>query len=158
MRRCLRHACLHPNVLHWGMEALDARINTRIPRRVRESLTALARRRGLQESELTRSLLDEGLRREQHAGIVFRTTPTGREAAIEGRRLYVWQVVETVRANEGDVGQAADFLQLRPDQIRIAIDYYGEYTEEIDELMRLNLEESEQGRTRWEQGQRALKP
>ena len=44
----------------------------------------------------------EALWREKHPGIVFRTTPTGREAAIEGRRLYVWQVIETVRASDGD--------------------------------------------------------
>lgn len=54
----------------------------------------------LEESELARSLLDEALRREKHPGIVFRSTPAGREAAIEGRRLYVWQVIETLRSSE----------------------------------------------------------
>ena len=81
-------------------EALDARINTRVPRRVKDDLTAISRRRRLEESELARTLLDEALRREKHPGIVFRATPTGREAAIEGRRLYVWQVIETVRASD----------------------------------------------------------
>ena len=49
-------------------EALDARINTRVPRRVKDDLTAVSRRRRVEESELARTLLDEALRREKHPG------------------------------------------------------------------------------------------
>jgi uncharacterized protein (DUF433 family) len=139
-------------------EALDARINTRVPRRVKDDLTAVSRRRRLEESELARTLLDEALRREKHPGIVFRTTPAGREAAIEGRRLYVWQVVETLRASDGDEQSAAASLGLRPDQIRSAVDYYGEYDAEIDRLIALNLEEADRAHGTWERRQQALRP
>ena len=137
-------------------EALDARVNTRIPRRVKEDLAALSRRRNLEESELARTLLDEALRREKHCGIVFRPTPTGREAAIEGRRVYVWQVIETLLASERDVEQAADFLGLRPDQVRAAIDYYAEYGAEIDRMIALNQEEADRARQLWQRQQQAL--
>src|ERR1700724_2507319 len=113
-------------------EALDARINTRVPRRVKEDLAALAQQRRLEASELARALLDEALRREKHPGITFRPTPAGREAAIEGRRVYVWQVVETLRASDSEIEQSADFLGLRPDQVRVAVGYYAEYKREID--------------------------
>ncbi len=134
-------------------EALDARVNTRIPRRVKENLGALARRRNVEESELARTLLDESLRREMHQGIVFRATPTGREAAIEGRRLYVWQVIETLTASAGRIEEAAAFLGLRSDQVRAALDYYADYGPEIDNLIALNTEEADRARRFWEQSQ-----
>ncbi len=101
-------------------------------------------------------MLDEGLRRENHPGIVFRATPAGREAAIEGRRLYVWQVVETVRASGGQVEEAAESLGLRPDQVRTALDYYAEYPAEIDELIDANLREADEAQGRWERQRRVL--
>jgi uncharacterized protein (DUF433 family) len=137
-------------------EALDARINTRVPRRVKDDLAALSQQRRLEESEVARALLDEGLRREKHPGIVFRGTPAGREAAIEGRRVYVWQVVETIRASDGEIEQAADFLGLRPDQVRVAVGYYAEYKREIDRLIALNKQEADRARRQWERQQQAL--
>ncbi len=117
-------------------------MNTRIPKRVKDDLSALAFRRRIDESELTRNLLDEAIRREKYPGIVFRTTPTGRDAAIEGRRLYVWQVVETLWASDGDIKEAAEYLGLRPDQVTTAIAYYSDYPEEIDRLITENQEEA----------------
>ena len=139
-------------------EALDARINTRVPQRVKDDLTAVSRRRRLDESEVARTLLDEALRRERHAGIVFRSTPAGREAAIEGRRLYVWQVIETVQASDGDEQGAAASLGLRPDQVRSAVDYYVEYGAEIDRLIALNREDADRAHQSWERRQQALQP
>jgi uncharacterized protein (DUF433 family) len=139
-------------------EALDARINTRIPRRMKEDLSTLSKRRHVDESDLTRSLLDEGLRREKHPGIVFRTTPSGREAALEGRRLYVWQVMETVRASDGNVDERAEYLAVRPDQVRSALDYYAEYGPEIDQLIHENRQKTTQARERWERQQQAPHP
>jgi uncharacterized protein (DUF433 family) len=137
-------------------ETLDARVNTRIPRRVKDDLAALARRRNVDESELARTLLDEALRREKHPGIVFRPTPVGREAAIEGRRLYVWQVIETLRSSEGDVEQAASFVGLRPDQVRAAAGYYAEYQSEIDRLTTLNQEDADRAQHLSERQAQAL--
>jgi len=139
-------------------ETLDARLNARIPRRMREDIASLSRQRHMEESELARTLLDEGLRREKHPGIVFRSTPTGREAAIEGRRLYIWQVMETVWASEGDVQEAAQYLGVRPDQVQSAVDYYVEYKAEIEDQIRRNQEEADRARDIWERRQQALRP
>jgi hypothetical protein len=81
-------------------DALEARLNTRAPKRVKDDLSALAMRRHIDESELTRSLIDEAIRRETYPGVAFRTTSTGRDAAVEGRRLYIWQVMETLWASD----------------------------------------------------------
>lgn len=125
---------------------------------MKDELSALSKRRHVDESDVARALLDEGLRREKHPGIVFRTTPSGREAALEGRRLYVWQVMETVRSSAGNVEEAAEYLAVRPDQVRSALDYYAEYGPEIDQLIEENLHEATRARERWERQQQALRP
>jgi uncharacterized protein (DUF433 family) len=139
-------------------EILDARLNTRISRRMREDIAALSRHRRMEESELARTLLDEGLRREKHPGLVFRSTPAGRQAAIEGRRLYIWQVMETVWASDGDAGEAAAYLGIRPDQVQSAVGYYVDYTAEIEDQIRRNREEADRAQGLWERRQQALRP
>lgn len=124
-------------------EVLDARLNARLPRRVKADLTSLARRRRLDESELARTLLDEGIRRENHPGIVFRVGSGGRDAAIEGRRLYMWQIMETVWASDGNIEDAAASLGIRPDQVESATGYYLEYHDEIDAAIAANQEEAD---------------
>ncbi len=134
-------------------EALDQRVNARVPQRVKKDLADLSRRRKLDESELARTLLDEALRRERHPGIVFRATPAGREAAIEGRRLYIWQVIETLRASDGSAHETAQYLGLRPDQVRTAAQYYAEFPDEIEQLIALNLEQADHAHLVWQQQQ-----
>ncbi len=147
----------------WGTlgymtEMLDSRVNTRVPQRVKNDLAGLAQRRRVDESELARSLLDEGLRRENHPGIVFRTTSTGREAATEGRRLYIWQIVETVWANDGSVTDTADFLGLRVAEVEAALGYYADYGREIDQLIALNRQDTKRALQRQLRRQEARRP
>lgn len=123
-------------------EALEERVNTRVPRRVKEDLSDLAKRRRIDESELARTLLDEAIRRERHPGITFRDTTAGREAAIEGRRLYVWQVMETVWNSDGNASDAAEYLGIQPTQVNTAVDYYNDYRSEIDEIIQANSDEA----------------
>jgi uncharacterized protein (DUF433 family) len=138
-------------------EPLDASINTRVPRRVRQALEEVAKGRHVNPLTFARTLIDEGLRRERHPGIVFREGPAGRRAAIEGRRLDVWQVMETVWASDGDVDEAAAYLGLRPDQVWAAISYYTEFPGEIDDWVQRNREEADRGRVQWEREQASLR-
>jgi uncharacterized protein (DUF433 family) len=138
-------------------EVLDDRLNTRISRRVRNGLSSLARQRHVDESELARTLLDEGIRRENHLGIVFRSTPTGRQATIEGRRTHVWQVMETVWASEGDIDEAASYLDLTPEQVRAAVGYCADYRDEIEAQIATNQQEADRARLEWERQQEALR-
>jgi uncharacterized protein (DUF433 family) len=138
-------------------EALDTTINTRVPRRVKQALEQVAKDRRINPLTFARTLLDEGLRRESHPGIVFREGPAGRRAAIEGRRIDVWQVMETVWASDGNVDEAADYLHLRPDQVRAAVSYYAEFPDEIDAWIRTNHEEADRLRSRWEREQDSLR-
>jgi uncharacterized protein (DUF433 family) len=138
-------------------EVLNARLNMRISRKVREDLIALARQRHVDESELGRVLLDEGIRRERHPRIVFRPTSTGRQASIEGRRLYVWQVMETVWASDGNVEEAASYLGLTPEQVRSAVRYCAEYRGEIEGQIRVNQEAADRAWLEWNREQETLR-
>jgi uncharacterized protein (DUF433 family) len=137
-------------------ETLDTTINTRVPRRVKQALEQVARDRRINPLTFARTLLDEGLRRERHPGIVFRDGPAGRRAAIEGRGLDVWQVMETVWGSDGDVEEASDYLGLRPDQVRAAVGYYTDFPDEIDAWVQANREEANRLHSQWEREQASL--
>lgn len=136
-------------------EELDASINTRVPRRVRRALEQVAKDRRVNPLTFARTVLDEGLRRERHPGISFREGAAGRRPCIEGRRIDVWHVVETIRGSDGSVEDAAEYLNLRPDQVRAAINYYTEFPDEIDDWIRQNQEAYDRGRAQWEREQAA---
>lgn len=138
-------------------EILDASINTRVPRRVKQALEEVANDRRVNPLTFARTLIDEGLRRERHPGIVFRDGPAGRRAAIEGRRLDVWQVMETVWASDGNVDESADYLSLRADQVRAAISYYAEFPDEIDHWVQRNREEADRLYAQWGREQASLR-
>jgi len=69
---------------------------------------------------------------EEHPGIVFRAGPAGRRAGLAGHRLDVWQVVETIRNEGGEIEAAAAYLDLSPGLVAAAVGYYGDHAEEID--------------------------
>ena len=137
-------------------EALDAQINTRVPGRVKKDLEELAKERRTNPLTLARTLIEEGLRRERHPGVVFRDGPAGRRAAIEGRRIDVWQVMETVWDSDGKVDEAASFLGLRADQVQAAVAYYADYPEEVNAWIRENQEEADRLEAARERQQAAL--
>lgn len=81
---------------------------------------------------------------EEHPGIVFVEGPAGRRAALAAKRgLDIWQIVSTLKANRGSVAPAAKVLVLDEAEVRIAIEYYTDYPDEIDAWLRANDEEHE---------------
>ena len=102
-------------------------------------LERLRRRAAVQDSTpsgLAQRLVDEGLRAQEHPGIVFRDGPSGRRAALAAGP-DVWEIVAAVRGSGVQderrvVATAAQELALAPSQVRLALDYYGAFAEEID--------------------------
>lgn len=120
-------------------QAASRHVTIRASPRLVEDIAALARRRGMAPTALARAYLEEGVRMDRFPGIVFRNQISGgRRAGIAGRRADVWQVVETFRAEAGDIAMTADDLQLRTDQVRSAIAYAAEYPDEIEALIEEN--------------------
>ena len=118
-----------------------------------------ARRRGEAKARTAERLIDEGLRMEDHPGIVFRDGPSGRRAALAAGP-DVWEVIADAprhRAQRrggdrrhGRVGQPAAL------QVRAAVRYYADYRDEVEARILLNRQEAERQRAAWERAQAAL--
>ena len=67
-----------------------------------------------------------------HPGIVFRDGAGGRRAALAGHRIDVWQVIETVRQEGGDLDGAAEYFGISADLVSAAVGYYADHRDEID--------------------------
>lgn len=75
---------------------------------------------------------------------------------VVGARLYVHQVMSTVRTSGGDVDAAAEYLGVARRLVDAAVGYYAEFSEEVDQDA-TNAERIERDeRARWERRQRVL--
>lgn len=123
---------------------LDAGIVERLERR--------GVRSGLNKSRLAERYIDEGVRMDDHPGILFRDGPTGRRAGLAAGP-DVWEVIGALRSTGLEADEAiqatADWSGLNVRQVRDAIGYYSEYPAEIDERIRLNDEEADAAEWRW---------
>jgi hypothetical protein len=95
---------------------------------------------GANRSTVAERFLEEALRLVEHPGIAFRDGPAGRRPGLAACGLDVWEVVETVSDNDGNSAEAADYLEIAPRLVAIAMRYYAAYTDEIDAWIAANLE------------------
>lgn len=124
---------------------------------LRQRLSEWARRAGLPERTLAQRYVEEGLRHDAHPLIQFLDGPSGRRASLLGRGLDVWEVIATVRDNNGSIAEAADYLEIPVGLVEAAVTYYGEYQEEIDSEIARNEAEYERGRAAAAAGEQALR-
>ncbi len=124
---------------------------------LRQRLNEGARRAHLPERTLAQRYVEEGLRHDAHPLIQFLDGPSGRRASLVGRGLDVWEVIATIRDNAGSVNDAADYLQIPTGLAQAAVNYYGEYRDEIDADIELNEAEYERGRAVAAAGEQALR-
>lgn len=111
----------------------------------RKRLADHARRSGLAERALAQRYLEEGLRHDVHPLIQFLDGPSGRRASLIGSGLDVWEVIATVRDNDGSVKEAAEYLRIPVGLVQPAAAYYGEYRDEVDIDIELNEAEYQRG-------------
>jgi len=121
-------------------------------------LIAHSRRRGIPKTSIAEQYLEEAVRMADHPGIVFRDGHAGRRAALAGHRLDVWQVVETVQHEGGDVEAAAEYLGVSPGLVGAAVGYYADYRDEVDEWIARNTAIAEEAEAAWRRRQAALQP
>jgi hypothetical protein len=114
---------------------------------------------GTNRSRLAERYVDEGIRMDEHPGIVFRGGPTGRRAALAGGP-DVWEAMATVKSGkargEKAIAAAAELLNLTGLQVRTAVRYYSDYPDEVDERIRRNVEEADAAEAAWRREQAAL--
>lgn len=121
----------------------------RINRSVIDRLDRQARRRGIQRTPLAERYLEEAVSMAEHPGIMFMDGAAGRAAALAGHRLRVWQVVETVQDEDGDLAAAAEYLSLPVGLVQAAMGYYLDHREEIEGQIRDNHEIATQAEAAW---------
>jgi uncharacterized protein (DUF433 family) len=123
---------------------LDAGVVDRLERR--------GLRSGLNKSRLAERYIDEGMRMEDHSGIVFREGPTGRRAGLAAGP-DVWEVISALRSTgltgETAIQATAEWSSLSVRQVREAIDYYNAYPAEIDARIQRHDEEADAAERRW---------
>ena len=101
---------------------------------------------GLTSSSAAALLVEEGLRMNDHPGIVFRSGPAGRRAALV-RGPDVWEVIMAViqvRTNEKDLTPVevsvfvAEVSGITIHEVNASVAYYADYQNEIQNLIEAN--------------------
>jgi nitrogenase molybdenum-iron protein alpha/beta subunit len=118
----------------------------RIGEKTLQTLRERSRRSGEPLARLAERYIEEGLRADRHPGIFFREGAAGRRAVVVGGP-DVWEIVSAARnaPEKGEVLASAlgERLGISESKVRVAIRYYGEYPEEIDDWIEANDAEAE---------------
>jgi len=110
----------------------------------------VAKRRATSVSAVVQMFAAEGVRSLQVPAIVFRDGPSGRRAGVAGS-LDVWEIIETVKQTPGHVDTAAVAGSLGVSQrvVEVALDYYSQYPDEIDDWIAENDRDAELAHNAW---------
>lgn len=91
-----------------------------------------ARRTRRSKGAVVEALADEALRTRRFPGVAFRGVDWDRRPWVIGTAMDVWEVVWLSRSFAEPADMAANYRLSEP-QIRLALTYYEEYPEEIDD-------------------------
>jgi hypothetical protein len=115
-------------------------------------------------SSASNRLVDEALRVHEHPLITFKDGPAGRRARVVGGP-DVWEIVGAVRSiRESDPSLAGDEVLAMVAEtagvpmafIRAALDYWGDYPDEVDAFVDRQRAEAVQARAAWQRQQELL--
>jgi hypothetical protein len=134
---------------------LSIRFDPALLERLRRSATS----RDTTPSGLAQRLVDEGLRVQEHPGIIFRDGPSGRRAALIAGP-DVWEVAAAIhyssaRADAAIIATAQE-MSISAGQVQTALDYFGRFPDEINEQIAENERVAGEARQAWEAQQRLL--
>ena len=94
---------------------------------------------------------------DEHPLVRFADGPAGRRARLLGTGKDVWEVIATVRDNDGDLAESASYLQMPLGMVQAAVAYYGAYRDEIDQWIELNEQEAAEAQAAFAAGQAAVR-
>ena len=90
---------------------------------------------GASAAGLAQRLIDEGLRMADHPGVIFKDGPSGRRAAL-AYGPDAWEVIKFLREVDergpAAIDAAAEVFAVDAGRVGTAINYYGDYPDEID--------------------------
>ncbi|HEY1831365.1 MAG TPA: hypothetical protein VGG38_14105 [Acidimicrobiales bacterium] len=126
---------------------------------VLEQLKTEAGARQLSSSALAEELIEEGLRSRRHPLVIFRDGPAGRRAGLAGGP-DVWEVIGGLVGGDVAVAErisrAVDLFGLSPLQVSAALDYYADFTTDIDDEIAANLATADEAESAWRRRQDLL--
>jgi hypothetical protein len=126
---------------------------------VLERLRAEAGARNVSTSAFAEDLIEEGLRTRRHPMIVFRDGASGRRARLRGGP-DVWELVGGLVGGDvppdEHIARAAEHLGLSHQQIDAVLDYYTDFTTEIDEEIAENVAAVDELEEAWRRRQDLL--
>ena len=134
-------------------------LSIRIDPKTYEQLAAQGRRSRETVSELSRRLIEEGLRMQGHPGSTFREAPTGRRPGLTNGPS-VWVVARVVRdrdlTRQSTIDRAVKLTGLEKHQVLTALRYYAEYKQEVDDWMDRLDREAEAAEDAWLRERKAV--
>src|SRR5437016_3573955 len=99
----------------------------RLPEELLDRLYTEATAAGVSATALVTALLDEGLKIRRFPGVIYRSGPAGRRAALADGP-DIWEIIRAVRSTSGKgeqlLGKVAEDTGLRLDQVRRAVNFY----------------------------------
>ena len=102
-------------------------------------------------------LLNESLRIEKHPFVRFITGASGkREAHIVGTRWKVRQIIVSLKGEKGQIAAVVKGFDLTEPQVRAAVSYYADFTDEVDADIERDIADADQQRVRWEREQSVI--
>jgi uncharacterized protein (DUF433 family) len=125
------------------MAAKSAPFSMRISKSLEVLVDHEARRTGRSKGAVVEALAEEALRLRLFPGIAFRGTDWERRAWVMGTAFDVWQIVQAYQ-DIGSVERMAEDGSAGERQIRLALDYYKRFPDEIDEAIAENRRPIEQ--------------
>jgi hypothetical protein len=136
----------------------DEAVLARLDRYVREHP-------GSSSSSVANMFIDESLRTYEHPGVVFRSGPTGRRAALAGGP-DIWEIIAALRAVRDEAPDlegedlAAELVAVTGvgrEGIATALRYYAAYPGEVDERIEVNQDAAHREEQLWQAEQRLLR-
>lgn len=130
--------------------------NVRFPDAVDQRLADYARQTGAKKSTVVVSAVREWLRMQAHPGVVFVATVTGERRAALSAGPQVWTVAEAwLQHDKADRTAAvvADTVGLSAADVEIALAYWADYQDEIDDLISRHHASQDEALAAWERRQ-----
>jgi len=128
---------------------LSAITSQLLDRRVGES--------GESRNAMVDRLLNESLRLEKHPFVRFITGAAGRrEPHILGTRWKVRQIIVSLKGEKGQLDSVIKGFDLTELQVRAAVSYYADFSDEIDADIERDSADADEQRVRWEREQSVI--
>src|ERR1039457_1654066 len=113
------------------MVTKSAPFSMRLSNQVEALVDQEAARTGRSKGAIVEALADEALRMRLFPGVAFKGADWERRAWVVGTAFDVWQIVDAHR-DIGSIERMAEGGSANERQIRLALDYYEMFPEEID--------------------------